>query len=444
MILKNKYFKISTILVVFQQIFIAASTFFIALAGKSLSLNQSNQLLYYIVLFFVTALIAYFLSSCSAYFQIKMRNSIWENYVTTSFFKINNRVELSARKNKQATANWMTGEALSTIEDTSNFSIEFISIYCNVIFTFIVFSMTLGYVMTGAMAISIFVSILLIKILRKKIETLANTIQSTKLEAFINISFLWDSFIFANKDFAQQSLKKFHQKSDQFFVQSEKYTIIEQFVACLPVYLAIPLVIGVMYYMNAQNNLVLGSLVAVLPRSLQLFGNIHSLSLYNSKLLLIKYKLDNLKTFLQRLDKQDLREQIKTPHITITNVTSGTSISIDDFLLYLNDQKVKKGRFLISGVNGAGKSSLLKLIKQTHSDSILVSPDSSLLEEKDSIGSSGENQKKLLESLIAYQVNMFLFDEWDANLDTKNTIEIDRLLNKVSNNRVIIEIRHMP
>lgn len=42
------------------------------------------------------------------------------------------------------------------------------------------------------------------------------------------------------------------------------------------------------------------------------------------------------------------------------------------------------------------------------------------------------------QAAIAY----ILLDEWDANLDKKNTHDTDQLLNELSQTKVVVEIRH--
>lgn len=442
MLRKNKYFIYCLALVVFQQIFLAWSTYFIALAGRALSHNARPEVLHYVVLFFVTALFAYFFNSCAEYLQLKLKNSLWKNYTTNTFHAIQANLQLSSNKNKQLVINWLTGEAPATFDNVATFIVELASTYCNVIFTLIVFCITLGYFMAGAMSVSIFASILLIHFLRGYIAKLADKIQTTKLQTLVSINSLWDSCLYASSDLVYRNYTKLDIKARKYFKNSERYLLVEQFMACLPIYVAIPLVIIMMFYLSGSNNIELGVVVVVLPRSLQLFGNIHSLSMYNSKVLLMRYKLVNLKNFTQGLERQHLTTQIKLSHIAILNTQNNEVLTFDELLNKISHNELNQGRILITGDNGAGKSSLLKLIKEMYPDiTILAAPGINFMN-YDMNASSGEHQLKQAKFIFSQNASIFLLDEWDANLDQHNTAILNQHIEELAIKLLVIEIRH--
>ena len=84
---------------------------------------------------------------------------------------------------------------------------------------------------------------------------------------------------------------------DAFFNDNVKYAMVEQVIACLPLLIAIPVVIVAAYYSIINNFVVVSALVATLPRSLQIFQNVHTAGVYNSKVALLWKKLKNLKNF---------------------------------------------------------------------------------------------------------------------------------------------------
>lgn len=442
MLIKNRYFTSSAIFVVMQQIMLAISTYFIARAGNALFGARQAEVLHDIVWFFFTASLAYFLSSLSEYQQLKLKNSLWKKYIVDTYNSIQADMKVSSYHNKQKVTNWLTGEAFTTFENTAALVIELISLYCNVLLTLAVFTMTLGYVLTSAMVVSCIISIVLIKLFKRFIKNLASLIQTDKLEALVSINALWDNYLFGSKSQLNNAYTKFNGKIERYFKQTRKYLFIEQTISCLPIYISIPLVIWAMYYLARNGTLALGSVVAVLPRSLQLFGNIHSLSMYSSKALLIKYKLNNLKNFISRLEKQDLFNQITIEEITIFPLISNKELLLDSFLSKIEKKELTYGRFLITGKNGAGKSSLLKLIKGMFPEtSILVAPGINFMD-SELIASSGEHQMRQMELLLSHEVNIFLLDEWDANLDASNVTRLNEQLDALAQHTLVIEIRH--
>lgn len=114
----------------------------------------------------------------------------------------------------------------------------------------------------------------------------------------------------------------------------------------------------------------------------------------------------------------------------------------DDLINLIKANKLSNGRICISGSNGVGKSSLLKILKQYSSgDSVLIMPSVSF---KDSTndGSTGEEQLAQLYEILQINNQKLFLDEWDANLDYDNFKKINTLLDQISKEALIIEIRH--
>jgi len=441
MIIKNKYFRLCICTVIFQQITLAVSTYFIAMAGESLVSANMISLKRFIVLFFAAALLAYLLGSCIEWFQIKFRNDLWKRYIEDVFSKINKDPCLSSSKNQQWTLGWLGTEAPSSFTEASQFIVSTISVYCNVVFTLIVFGFALGSKVTLAMTISLLVSFLLIKLLKNRISQLADGIQTSKLNMVLGLRVLWNNNLFSNNALNISSNTKFQETSGKYFKQTEKYGLIEQVVACSPTYIAIPLVVISMLTMIDAGTTAIGAFVAVLPRTLQLFGNVHSLSLSNSRLLLVMKKVKNLKDFVNKLEIQNFNEQINIDEIKITNLISKDRLSASDFMEKITQKTWVNGRFLITGKNGAGKSSLLKLIKKHNPESILIKKNAEFFQIDASI-SSGEQQILQMEHGLLQTTDLFLLDEWDSNLDDVNIKLTDAKINNLAKESLVIEVRH--
>lgn len=442
MLKRQPYFILNINLVIIQQICLAISTYHIALAGESLAINSFTQIQYHLILFFAFALLAYFLSSCVMYSQVKLRNILWKDYVIDTLKNLGPNQNLSSKENRQKTISWMTGEAPLVFEEISQFSADILSLYCNIIFTLIVFSITLGFRITSIVASSLVFSVLIVSMLKNKIHTLADKIQNDKLNAFLKIPVLWDNLFFGNSNHIRSSKSLFADSAGSYFRQTEKYTILEQIIACLPIYITVPLIIIVLLTQNASY-IVLGAFVAVLPRTLQLLGNVHALSIYNSRFLLILRKFKNLLTFSKDLEQQDLGSQINFNEIEISNLgKENKKILATDFIRNIINKNLPFGRYLMTGTNGAGKSTLLKFIKASFPEAILISPEASpgylTL-----IGSTGEQQIKKIQEIFLEPSELYLLDEWDANLDNHNRIKIDNLIDKMKNTSIILEVRHI-
>ena len=441
MLSRSPYFALTLLLVTVQQIALAISTYHIALAGKFLASGLYRQVQHHMILFFLFALLAYLVSSFSIFSQIKLKNNLWQSYVINIFKELNNNQSLSSKENKQKTTSWLTGEASFVFDEVSHFSAEIVSVYCNVIFTLIVFNLALGFKVTAIIASSLLISAVLVSFLKNKIHYLADNIQQSKLTTFIKIPSLWDNCLFGNSKFTGAALKSFENVSNEYFNQTEKYTFLEQCIACLPIYITVPLIIYILAFELPSYSL-LGAFVAVLPRSLQLLGNVHSLSIYNSRFILIKRKLKNLKDFRQELIKQNISNQVNSNKIKIYNVNDCTiKLPLSDFIENIIKKRFISGRFLIVGKNGSGKTSVLKLIKASFPEAIFLSPEATPGEINLS-GSTGEQQVNKIKEIFSENSEMYLLDEWDANLDYQNQQKIDAIINSIKDKTIVLEVRH--
>ena len=439
--LKNKKFLTIALFLLVKEIFLAGSTFFMAMAGQALATQEFEDLKEFIAFFFVFALLAYFFSSCATYVCAKLRVQLWHEYVLNTFRTIKFDQAISSKKNRDLTIGWLTGEAPAAFERISEFYVGFLSVYFNVTFTLIVFGFTLGPQMVIAMTISIFASLLVVGVFRKFIAKSGKDIQNTKLQAVVSINRLWGTFINTNDYLANQALDQFSANIRAYFNKSTRYSLAEQAMACTPIYLCVPVIVFMMLTSTANDAASMGVLVAVLPRSLQLLGNVHSMSLLNSNFLFVKSQYENLEKFTENLERHTLREHIDLQEISVWFQTDELRIRPDIFIDKIQQRQIANGRYLISGGNGTGKSTLLKLIKSIEPSSILVAPDVDIVG-SDEHSSTGKNQIKQIDLALSQESKIYLLDEWDANLDVENFAHINSVLDATALTSAVIEVRH--
>lgn len=80
-----------------------------------------------------------------------------------------------------------------------------------------------------------------------------------------------------------------------------------------------------------------GALVAMLPRSLQVFGNVHALSIHLSQFFLVRTRLRNLDGFFSGLEKYEMHET-----------------SLHDISIFENDRQWQPGE-LMQALAGASR-----------------------------------------------------------------------------------------
>ncbi|MGK5594768.1 MAG: hypothetical protein ACSNEK_05345 [Parachlamydiaceae bacterium] len=256
-----------------------------------------------------------------------------------------------------------------------------------------------------------------------------------------HLSKSWDNIILGNSLFFDRWLTQFH----DLFKKAENASIKATEKRNWPVALAGMLTNGIVLGFALitvwldQNNL--GNAMAILvtlPRSLQVVMHIQVCQSYLAQWKHLKEKLNITEESLQEPSPIDLSSLITESKIKANN----SPVTIENFLPSI--EKLNKGRITISGENGSGKSTLMLLIKQKFGSlaAYLPAHHHLILKEPRFKLSSGEVTLKVLEDIKNEDCKVFLLDEWDANLSSENKAIIDQLLNNLSLQKIIIEVRH--
>ncbi|AMK30284.1 Hypothetical Protein AWT69_001647 [Pseudomonas putida] len=424
-----------------QQILLALSTYYIARAGLALGQSEVDLAMGYISGFFVFALLGYVASSISSLFSNRASNAAWGRYVADTLANSTEHLQLASEKNKKAIAQWLGGEALSTLGYACAFYVGFISVGLNIVLTLLVFYLSLGWQITMVMAASLVVSLVFVLVLRKRIEHAAGAMQQSKLNALVSVERTWNAAMFGSRAMRRAGFGELHGKVGGYFSEVNRYVLMEQAVACFPIIISTVAVLLLLQYSNLFTHAAIGALVAVLPRSLQVFGSVHSLSIYLSQFYLVRAKLRNLEGFTHTLDTYSAMDCAPLHGVSIIETATAACVAPQALLKVIVGSEIKGGRFTVTGSNGAGKSTFLKLIKQSAPDALLMTPETRFLE-FDTALSTGQSSIREIESALASLPSVLMLDEWDANLDEENFRRIDALLDTASCRVIIIEVRH--
>ncbi len=439
-VFSNRFFVICLVLICLQQVLVGLSTYFIGLAGEKVA-SVPMAAFYYTAMFFLAIFIAYLLGSASLFFRVKLSNNLWDKYYQNTLVDISKDHSISSEENKRSTQLWLSGEALSTLDEAGFAFIEILAIYFNVIFTTVALFVILGGELAGVIVFCMCLSVTLLYYSKGKIGLIASSMQNEKLAALVSIGRIWDNMFYGDKKSSNSAFLSSQNKVDIYFKRTESYKILEQIISCTPILISIPLLVLFSYYQVLNNALAIGAMVAVLPRTLQLFQNIHAASMSTSQIMLLKNKIQKLDSFSSSLTGYDYLSHIHNEKISVIEVASGRIIKAHTFMDLGLETLNTTGRYLISGSNGAGKSSLLKHLKSHHPDALFFGPNIQVGEETDA-GSTGQKQLYQMASLLNSHSRIILLDEWDANLDHPNMINIDNMLSILAKNNIIIEIRH--
>lgn len=435
-----KYFLNSSLLVVLHQLFLAISSYCIAKAGAYLASTDTQLAINYIIYFFIFALLAYLFGSSTNYVVTKMQNFLWGKYVEQTILEIENKQTISSEKNKVIFTNWLVGEAKETIDAVCVLLVDFLSTYLNVILTILVFGIAISMKFATVFLIAMLIIALMLTYFKKTIKTLADENQTEKVATMSLISSLWQGAMFGHEKIRDSAWKAFQFAANKYYQQKEKYVIVEQLIATLPVFSAVFLIIA-MLTIDQFDPLTIGAMVALLPRTLQLLSNVHSIGRLNGQLVFLKKRFLNLSKFVDTLDYQHLMDQITFDQVKVKDLIHGRNLQPKEFLEDMIAAKYQLGRFLIYGDNGVGKSSILRLIKSHRTSAVMISPEMRMNAIAISM-SSGQLLKEQIEALIDSCADTIILDEWDANLDSNNIKLLNDKLNELAKSYLIIEVRH--
>ncbi|PCI92433.1 hypothetical protein COB11_07400 [Candidatus Aerophobetes bacterium] len=189
----------------------------------------------------------------------------------------------------------------------------------------------------------------------------------------------------------------------------------------------------------------LAIMAVALPRLFQILSYSYEMLFILADFPMYKSRLKTVMELLEPSHKgesnhRQLEKRIRWDAINVDS--NKVSLSSRDLLGALP----KSGRFTLQGENGSGKTSLLLLLKLNKGESAFYLPAKHQLMFQVSHTSLSTGQlatstlKELLEKLDSPIV---LLDEWDANLDKRNTQSLSQLIEKLSLKKCVIESRHL-
>ncbi len=426
-------------LITLEQIGSAGVTALLALAGKNLT--NPERFIIFMIGFMVVSQIPNLL-------QVFVRRTETRGYLEMYFNYLDERL-LKRAGRPQAWASQSQREkyltAIGPEADTYLTAVAFTwfdtySYLLNIILNTMALSLVIDGDFSWIFALSMAVSYLTYHAQKKSLHTIVEQEQVSRLDLSAYVLKAWDNLLLRNAPVNQKYVSGLRSR----FELSRDRTGRSAFHSSLTVFWiglasAIP-VFALNLYLAVEHREQAGLIAAMmitLPRQLQILGMFRAffVQMTNLKMFTVRFQTaaDN-----SGLHEVDFAQQIDYAKILV-NGSCYTS-----FESLISDIRAEStGRILISGENGAGKSSLLLLLN-SHLDNSFYLPVSPQLEIGRVTAQSSTGQRLMMHiAFVATEsVPVLLLDEWDANLDAANRAEISAELDKLSRNRLIIEVRH--
>jgi ABC-type bacteriocin/lantibiotic exporter with double-glycine peptidase domain len=220
---------------------------------------------------------------------------------------------------------------------------------------------------------------------------------------------------------------------------------------------------------NVGNMVLLVGLATTLPRQIEMTYELHLLATGWNDFIAIWTRFGGVADNMLPQPDPDFDKRIKFDRLVLREAEHANVVSsVGDALRIVLAQPT--GRINVRGGNGAGKSSLLASLKTELKKRAYYWPTTDRLafqftggvvpvdvegDEEDDVVvvaesmdkklgfSSGERQLKSLQEIVdATNAQIYLLDEWDANLDAANKATADALVDKLAARGRVVEISH--
>jgi ABC-type bacteriocin/lantibiotic exporter with double-glycine peptidase domain len=216
---------------------------------------------------------------------------------------------------------------------------------------------------------------------------------------------------------------------------------------------------------DASDLALLVGLAATLPKQIDMTHDVHNLAIGWNDLLALWTRAQGVVDNMKPEPVSELEPRLKFDRLQLRQGTTQMSCdNIDDAMALVMVQAT--GRINVRGLNGAGKSSLLLALRKRLKGKAYYWPTADRLsfqfsqlnasaassdddeddEERPAHPrgySSGEQQLAALSEIVAKtNAQIYLLDEWDANLDGENRAKAQALINSLAQRARVIEISH--
>lgn len=442
-IFKNKWVKTLILIICLQQLLVAGGTYFLGEITRQFpveGLKLSTALYLFVCIFLPGTIVHYGVVWCTTRAYKSSQLSYLNEYIRSNYNQPTHwRNEDSKQQRHDIMCRGGQETILSTVYFIGDLSATGLNIFLNTISVILVTDLSLGIVI----AVAGLLGLGIIHLAGEKISVTSRNEMLADNQLNAHLSKSWDNIVLGNKFFFDRWESRFN----KLFLKSEKESLEtvkqREWAVSLAGIVTNGLVLGYalfLAWMNQENAGFVLAILVMLPRSLQIVMHIQIIQTYLAQWKRLEERLVVTCESILEPKPIDLSQLIQESGISIKmGNTAYSSGEIEDLL-----DKYKAGRFTITGENGVGKSSLLLKLKNKFrfSAAYLPAHHQLMLHEAQLGLSTGEIALASLKDLQSSNCDILLLDEWDANLSVENRVAIDQLINQLSSERIIVEIRH--
>lgn len=435
-------------LLIAQQLIVASSTIWIT----SLIANiQQGTFSYPLLGLYLTSLFLPYFPGAGALIEMtkaKMKANV--QYID-SFAHIyrGQIVEWTNSSQHSSISAMLTSEGPQAINGFLDYSYHFGSCGLNVLFNLTILAFIIDPWLLASYSVGILLAFLVLKIQKKLKKRLSLKAQQGRVKWISMVLKLWDNVLIDNSYNFTIWKNKIDYRAKRLAKSGIELEKVSQGVSIGMAFLLLGPSFALICYLpilHEFNLTILAIMVVALPRLFQVLSYSYEMlfvladfPMQTSRLKTITKLLDSSNLYSSEQASLALKKRIQWDKIRISS--NSTLVSLNTFLEGMPSQ----GRYTIRGENGSGKSSFLFMLKvlKGHEAFYLPAKHDLFFQRSRNGFSTGqlarETLRELLEKLPAQVV---LLDEWDANLDTPNQEKLSQLIDQISQNKCVVEVRH--
>jgi hypothetical protein len=449
-------------LVIAQELFGAATTWLIIDIGRDMAAQRISASGFVWIVFTQTA--SYLAGAASWVFAERAGFVAFGRYLL--HFARRNRFQadlLADSAAREQAEPFLTGETFHICFDLLADLQFYLRLLFNLLFNALVLGIEVDLGLPAAYGAAFAVLVVLQWVLRERLAStyLQNQRMTNRLTARTYNA--WDNVFSGNRYNFALWHRDFRQRVDAALAAQVRAILAREGWSAISGVIALAIVLTATAWValrDAGNTGLLIGLAATLPRQIEMTLDMHQLTAGFTDLLAIWTRIEGVCQHFRPLADAGFAARIDFGRIVLSDGTQERSATtLAEVLALLLGRR--SGRITVRGGNGAGKSTLLAALKvqlrgqayywpnhdrlnfRFNTDSTDAADDDSPDAEEKSAFSSGERQLQALREIVAATDRpIYLFDEWDANLDAANRAAAGVLLDSLAQRALVVEISH--
>lgn len=339
-----------------------------------------------------------------------------------------------------------------TLSESYTFLDDSVTTLLNVVFNVIVMSFTLSHGFLAAYCCSAAMTVVGAFLFRKRIRNKSRETQER--QSFIQAALFsgWDTMLTGNAYNWREWKRSFEIKMKEGECSEKGYYSFRSFVSFILMaagMLPVVLVVARMLLSDGYGGIMLATAVS-LPRHVSNIQYMNFLVEDFTVFAGLTAKLRNICTSTDAVkNPETYHGKVDWKNISFTKGDRTFSFSsMDECISYFETLLCHeaKGRIAVRGENGSGKTTVMMLLKEHFSEKAYLYPNHTNLFFKEAGSgeySTGEKVRadlsELIDSRNAIGASLYLFDEWNANLDPLSQKKTDVFIEQISRQSLVLE-----